>query len=149
MYGGSLACGWHGNVRPSVCCCDVVARFVCLFLQFVIAQDFHRRGPRGGPRAPAPGQEGEVTGVWRAMRVDTTQVSADTRFFSDKHDVSLFLNSYLCPLNQFWIFGSYNVLTITEWYLIRFFFVSHLYLTLCVPCIILQCVNNQRDAQFL
>ena len=22
-------------------------------------------------------------------------------------------------------------------------------LTLCVPCIILQCVNNQRDAQFL
>jgi len=80
MYGGSPACGWHGTVCPSVCCCDVVARFVCLFLQFVIAQDFHRRGPQGGPRAPAPGQEGEVTGVLRVMRVDTTQVSADTIF---------------------------------------------------------------------
>ena len=25
----------------------------------------------------------------------------------------------------------------------------HFYLTLCVPCIIFQCVNDQQDAQFL
>jgi hypothetical protein len=76
---------------------------VCLFLQFVIAQDLHRRGPQGGPQAPAPGQEGEVTGVWRAMRVVTTQVSTNTGFFSDKRDASLFLNSFLCPSNPVWI----------------------------------------------
>jgi len=77
---------------------------VCLFLQFVVAQDLHRRGPQGGLPALAPGQEGEVTVVSRATRVAITQVSANLKLASGKHDVSFLLTSFWYSWGQFWIF---------------------------------------------
>jgi hypothetical protein len=75
---------------------------VCLFLQFVVSQDFHQRGPKGGPPAPAQGQEGEVIVVLREMRVATTQVSANTRLASRQTRCFIDTKHFVVSTKKYW-----------------------------------------------